>query len=79
MRQANANARADMRVRQNYSLVLALEGKFAEAEAIARRDLSPDDAAASIASIRAMIETSQTWRPVSAAGRRTQAPAPPPG
>ena len=80
MRQANANARADMRVRQNYSLVLALEGKFAEAEAIARRDLSPDDAAASIASIRAMIDTSPTWRPVSTANRRAPVAAvPPPG
>jgi len=55
---------ADMRVRQNLSLVLALQGKFAEAEEVARRDLSPANAAASIASIRSMIAQSNTWREI---------------
>ena len=67
MQRAAASERADMRVRQNYSLVLALDGKFAEAEAVARRDLSASDAAASIAAVRAMIARSETWRPVSRA------------
>ena len=53
-----------MRVRQNLALVLALEAKFPEAEQVARTDLTPDDAAASIASIREMIATSPTWRGV---------------
>ncbi len=33
LREASASPRADARVRQNLALVLALEGKFAEAEA----------------------------------------------
>lgn len=64
LRQAAASERADVRVRQNYSLVLALEGKFAEAEAVARRDLSPGDAKASIEAIREMIARSDTWKSI---------------
>jgi len=59
---------ADMRVRQNLSLVLALEGKFAEAEGWSRRDLTPIDAAANIASIRQMISESNTWRDIQTGG-----------
>ncbi len=55
---------ADMRVRQNLALVLALQGKFAEAEEWSRRDLPPMDAAANIASIRQMISQSNTWRDI---------------
>jgi Flp pilus assembly protein TadD len=53
---------ADMRVRQNYALILALRGKFAEAEEIARRDLRPEEAAQNIAEIRASIAQSDTWK-----------------
>jgi Flp pilus assembly protein TadD len=55
---------ADMRVRQNLSLVLALEGKFPQAEEWSRRDLAPIDAAANVASIRQMISQSNTWRDI---------------
>ncbi len=61
LRRATASPRADQRVRQNLALVLALEGKFAEAEAVARHDLSPSDAAASVDAIRSMIAQSDTW------------------
>lgn len=61
MRQASENSEADARVRQNFALVLALDGKFTEAEQVAERDLSPADAAASVASIRGMIAQSNTW------------------
>ncbi|MCW6510672.1 tetratricopeptide repeat protein [Lichenifustis flavocetrariae] len=64
MRQASQSPEADMRVRQNFALVLALDGKFDEAEQVAERDLSPSDAAASVASIRGMIAQSNTWRPI---------------
>jgi len=64
---------ADIRVRQNLSLVLALEGKFEQAEEWSRRDLSPIDAAANIASIREMISQSNTWRDIATA-RPTNAP-----
>jgi Flp pilus assembly protein TadD len=77
---------ADMRVRQNLSLVLALEGKFAQAEEWSRRDLPPIDAAANVASIRQMISQSNTWRDIAAAPpanapavhRKVSAAAPPP-
>ena len=39
LRQADAHPDADERVRQNLALVLALQGKFGEAEAVLRRDL----------------------------------------
>jgi Flp pilus assembly protein TadD len=64
MQQAVASPRADARVRQNLALVLALEGKFAEAEAMERHDLSPADAAANVAQIRQMIAQSNTWREI---------------
>ena len=55
---------ADMRVRQNLALVLALRGKFDEAETLLRRDLSPEDARGNVASIRDMIAQSNTWREI---------------
>ena len=79
LRRAAGEPRATMRVRQNFALVLALEGKFAEAEQVARTDLAPDDAAASIASIRSMIALSPTWRAVRKPGTASPAPALQPG
>ena len=40
LREASASPRADARMRQNLALVLALEGKFAEAERISRQDMT---------------------------------------
>lgn len=60
---------ADSRVRQNLALVLALQGKFAQAEEWSRRDLSPIDAAANVAQIRQMISQSNTWRDIQTGGR----------
>jgi Flp pilus assembly protein TadD len=62
LRNAATNPKADMRIRQNLALVLALQGKFGEAEDWSRRDLAPIDAAANVASIRKMIAQSNTWR-----------------
>jgi Flp pilus assembly protein TadD len=55
---------ADVRVRQNLALVLALEGKFVQAEEWSRHDLSPIDAAANVAMIRQTISQSNTWRDI---------------
>ena len=73
MRQAAASPRADPRVRQNYALVLALEGKFGEAEAVARHDLSSADATASVAAIRDMIAQSDTWSTIRKLGKKKPA------
>ena len=55
LKTAAADPRADMRVRQNYALVLSLEGKFQLAEQVAATDLSAADAAESVSAIRQMI------------------------
>jgi Flp pilus assembly protein TadD len=79
---AAAQPSADMRVRQNLALVLALEGKFEQAEEWSRRDLSPIDAAANVAQIRMMISQSNTWRDIqtgaaaAGAGKRNKTPKP---
>lgn len=62
---------ADARVRQNLALVLALQGKFDQAEQWSRHDLPPMEAAANVAAIREMISQSNTWRDI-----QTAAPAP---
>jgi len=42
--------------------VLALEGKFAEAEKVSERDMSPQDAANNVRSIQQMIAQSDSWK-----------------
>ena len=55
LRRAYANPKADGRVRQNLALVVGLEGRFAEAETIAKGDLPADEAAANVAYLREML------------------------
>lgn len=62
LRKASANPRADSRVRANLAIVLSLQGKFAEAESIASRDLAPADAAANVAYVRSMVSQSNSWQ-----------------
>jgi Flp pilus assembly protein TadD len=64
LRQAAAQPAAGRRVRDNLALVLALEGKFAEAEKINERDMPPDAAAANVAAVRQMIAQSNSWRQI---------------
>jgi Flp pilus assembly protein TadD len=74
LRLAAGQPTADRRVRQNLALVLALEGKFSEAEELSRRDLPPMDAAQNVASIRQMISQSDTWRDIQTGSARSGAP-----
>jgi len=55
LRKAQASGRADARVRQNLALAVGLQGRFAEAETIARADLPPDEAAANVAYLKQML------------------------
>ena len=55
LRRAYANPRADGRVRQNLALVVGLQGRFAEAETIAKGDLPADEAVANVAYLREML------------------------
>jgi len=81
LRQAAKHPRADARVRQNLALILSLQGKFAEAETAASRDLSAEEAAANVVAIRQMISQSNAWREIQNSNNAqlsvpgTQAPA----
>ena len=55
LRRAGAHPPVDPRVRQNLALVVGLQGRFAEAETIARADLPPEEAAANVAYLRQML------------------------
>jgi Flp pilus assembly protein TadD len=62
MRRAVARPEAGPRVRGNLALVLALQGKFQESEREAAKDLSPADAQANIAFVRAMTAQQNSWK-----------------
>jgi Flp pilus assembly protein TadD len=59
--EAAASERADARVRQNLVLVLGLQGRFAEAETLARRDQSPAEAAATVAYLKRSVSQRNSW------------------
>lgn len=67
LRAAAEQPGADVRVRQNFALVLGLQGKFGEAETVARRDLSPVEAAQSVAVVRQMVAQPNNWAKIKAA------------
>ena len=55
LQRAAAHQPVDPRVRQNLALVIGLQGRFPEAEEIARADLPPEQAAANVAYLRQML------------------------
>jgi Flp pilus assembly protein TadD len=71
LRKATAQAGVNQRARQNLALVVGLQGRFAEAEEIARADLPPDEAAANVTYLRQMLSQR---RPDA---KTPKAPAPP--
>jgi Flp pilus assembly protein TadD len=80
LRLAVASPKADARMRGDLALVLALEGKFAEAEKVGLADLSPEAARANVEAIRQMIAASDSWRDLSRQPKAAKPPAPaPPG
>ena len=62
LRQAVASPKADARMRGDLALVLALEGKFGDAETVGQTDLSPDAARANVEAIRQMIAQNGSLR-----------------
>jgi len=62
LRQAAAQPGAAPKVRQNLALVVGLQGRFPEAEAIARGDLSSDEAAANVTYLRRMLAQQNDWK-----------------
>jgi Flp pilus assembly protein TadD len=75
LRQAVASPKADARIRGDPALVLALEGKFADAETVGRIDLSPDAARANVEAIRQMIAQNDSWREFRKPAKATRATA----
>lgn len=59
LRRAMARAGADPRTRQNLALVVGLQGRFEEAEQIARADLPTEEAAANVGYLRQMLAQRQ--------------------
>ncbi len=55
LRRAGAKGVVDKRVRQNLALVVGLQGRFQEAETIARAELPPGEATANVAYLRQML------------------------
>lgn len=61
LRRAAATGRASSKVRQNLALVIGLQGRFEEAETIAKADLPPEEAAANVAYLRHMLAQPGKW------------------
>ena len=63
LRRADARGSTDKRVRQNLALVVGLQGRFQDAETIARADLPPDQAVENVAYLRRMMAVQQKSAP----------------
>jgi Flp pilus assembly protein TadD len=66
LRQAAELPGAESRIRQNLALVVGLQGRFGEAEEIASAELSPEQAAANVAYLKAMLEQQNSWQKLKA-------------
>jgi len=73
LREAVASPKADARMRGDLALVLALEGKFAEAEKVSLTDLSPEAARANMEAIKQMIASNDSWRALRKPGKAATA------
>ncbi|MBY5559847.1 tetratricopeptide repeat protein [Rhizobium leguminosarum] len=72
LRSAASQPTADSRVRQNLALVVGLQGRFPEAEQIARRELSPQQADANVAYLRGMLSQPNSWQKLAAKEKTPQ-------
>ena len=70
LRSAATGAGADSRVRQNLALVIGLQGRFQEAEAMARQELSPEQAEANVAYLRTMLSQQNAWSQLKAEDKK---------
>ena len=68
LRRAAAQSKVDPRVRQNLALVVGLQGRFEEAESIAKADLPSDEAAANVAYLRQMLAQQNGWKTTTGQG-----------
>lgn len=61
LRQAISQPRATAKVRHNLALVVGLQGRFSEAQALYGQDLSPSEVEANMAYIRALLTQQNRW------------------
>jgi Flp pilus assembly protein TadD len=73
LRRAVAQPNADPKARQNLALVVGLQGRFPEAEKIARSDLPDEEAAANVSYLRQMLSRQDDWKKM---GRQPKLPQP---
>lgn len=73
LRRAVAQPNAAPKARQNLALVVGLQGRFSEAEAIARADLPEDEASANVGYLRQMLAQQKEGKK---AGRQLYVPPP---
>ena len=69
LRQATATSKSDERARQNLALVIGLQGRFDEAEIIARKDLPPEQAEKNISLLRGLLKQANTWETIRNGGK----------
>jgi Flp pilus assembly protein TadD len=62
LRRAHSLAGSDPRIRANLAMVVGLQGKAAEAEGIAKADLPPEEAAASVANLKRLLTRNENAR-----------------
>ena len=66
LRSAAQQPGADSSVRQNLALAVGLQGRFQEAETIARQELTAGQAEANVAYLRAMLTQQNAWKKLAA-------------
>jgi Flp pilus assembly protein TadD len=74
LRAAAARPKADARTRGDLALVLALEGKYAEAEQVSQTDLPPEAAHANVEAIQRMIAGDGSLRDLRKTAAKPKAP-----
>ena len=67
LRSAIGQPGADSRVRQNLALVVGLQGRFQEAENIARQELTAEQAEANVAYLKGMLAQENSWKKLASA------------
>ncbi|MGF0537701.1 tetratricopeptide repeat protein [Agrobacterium sp. ES01] len=72
MKNASQQPGADSRVRQNLALVVGLQGRFDEAERIARQELSTQQADANVAYLRSMLAQQDSWKKLASKDKSTK-------
>jgi Flp pilus assembly protein TadD len=68
LRQAAQMPGATSKVRQNLALVVGLQGRFSEAEALYARELPAEEVAANMAYVRAMLSQPNRWDSLTSSG-----------